>query len=81
MARSALMTPRPISDTLAEFMGKDKASYVEVNKEIWRYIKANKIKKESKYICDDVLRDLLGVSSFKGVGDVGKAIKKQRHFL
>lgn len=60
-----------LSDEMAGFMGKDRASRADITKKIWDYIKKHDLQDENDrrtIIPDDVLAEILGprpISMFK----------------
>lgn len=58
-----LQKPMQLSDEMADFMGKDKASRADITKKIWAHIKKNDLqdsKDRRTIIPDDVLEPILG---------------------
>lgn len=63
---NGLQQPKPLAAKLAEFMGSNQASRLDVNKKIWEHIKSKNLQSaENKTIinCDAQLKDLLGQES------------------
>jgi len=77
----------PISEALADFSkvatGRRKTEMRrgEVQKMIFAYAREHGLKNDIRgdYKCDAALKKIMGKSSFKGVGDVARAMSK--HFL
>ncbi len=60
---NGLQQPKPLATKLADFMGSQQASRLDVNKKIWEHIKSKNLQSaENKTIinCDARLKDLLG---------------------
>jgi len=60
-----------LSEDLEEIVGTDKASRGEVVKQVWAYIKENKLqdpKNKQWAICDDKLEKVIGEKRFKCFG-------------
>lgn len=60
---SGLKAKLKLSEELAEFMGADTASRMEITKELWKYIKKHGLQNEDdKRIIepDDVLSEIIG---------------------
>ena len=80
---SALTKPLPLSDELADFMGKDKASRAEVTKKVWAHIKKNDLQDEDNrrmIIPDDVLEPIIGskpINMMKMTGQISKHFIKE----
>jgi len=78
---SALTKKCNLSDQLAEFMGKDKASRSEVTKAVWAYIKENDLQDpdDKRTICpDDELGAIIGhsrINMMKMTGAISKHIE------
>lgn len=64
MAKGAgLKAKLKLSETLADFMGSDTASRMEITKEIWKYIKKHGLQDEDDrrmIVPDDVLAEIIG---------------------
>lgn len=66
-----LNKPMNLSEDLADFIGKDRASRAEITKKLWDYIKKNDLQDEKDrrtIVPDDVLAPILGsrpISMFK----------------
>jgi chromatin remodeling complex protein RSC6 len=63
---NGLERPRPLSTKLADFMGIQQASRLDVNKKIWEHIKSNNLQSadnKSVINCDTQLEHLLGQST------------------
>ncbi|XP_066326696.1 upstream activation factor subunit spp27-like [Miscanthus floridulus] len=70
-AGSGLLVPLQLSDDLVKFIGTGESmlSRSDVVKKMWDYIKENNLQDPSdrrKIICDEKLKDLLGVETFTG---------------
>ncbi|KAL3843932.1 hypothetical protein ACJIZ3_001335 [Penstemon smallii] len=70
---SGLTAPLPLSDALVKFFGtgENELSRVDVVKKMWQYIKENELQDPSDkrmVICDDKLKELFEVDSFRGFG-------------
>jgi chromatin remodeling complex protein RSC6 len=63
---NGLQQPKPLATQLADFMGSQQASRLDVSKKIWEHIKSNNLQSaENRSIinCDTKLKDLLGQST------------------
>jgi upstream activation factor subunit UAF30 len=63
MAGKGLSKKLYLSEEMAEFMGKDKASRTDITKALWDYIKANELNEGRTIHPDDVLAPILGSKS------------------
>jgi upstream activation factor subunit UAF30 len=78
MAKASGITKKlPLSNEMAEFMGKDTASRGEIVKEIWKYIKKEGLNEGRIIHPDDVLEPILGSKSidmFKMAGKISEHV-------
>lgn len=60
---AGILKAQPLSEALAEFMGKTKASRADVMKAVWRYIKQNDLNEGRTIHPDEVIGSLVGTRS------------------
>jgi len=80
-ASGGYQKPIQVSPQLNDFLGVESISRPEAVKQLWAYIKENQLQdpaNKKNIICDDRLRDLLGVDKFQGFGMMKYL---NRHFI
>lgn len=65
--------PLDLSEDMADFMGKDKASRAEITKKIWAHIKKHELNEGRTIHPDEVLEPILGSRSIT-MFDIAKKI-------
>jgi upstream activation factor subunit UAF30 len=76
---NGLQQPKPLSTKLADFMGIQQASRLDVNKKIWEHIKSKNLQSaDNKTIinCDARLKDLLGQDTVSAAAIFARYIRR-----
>lgn len=89
MANSKISAPLVLSDELAAFMGKSKASRGDVTKAVWKYIRDEKLNCDrhgekfsgGKVEFDEVLSAVLHSKGMKKASDLFAILKKAKAFV